>query len=60
MKYDFAFINCYDRIDDDTLPFISDMVKGCRQILKDKGEIVCWYDKYTPDEYVEEFFNLFK
>lgn len=60
MKYDFVFIDCYDRIDEDTLPFISDLVNGCKKLLKDKGEVVGWFDKYTPDEYVEKFFDLFK
>lgn len=60
MKYDFVFIDCYDRIDEDTLPFISDLVRGCKNILKDKGEIVGWFDKYTPDEYTDRFIDIFK
>ena len=60
MTYDFVFVDCYDRIDEETLPFITDVVNACKRLLKDDGEIVGWFDKYTPDEYVDEFFNLFK
>jgi tRNA A58 N-methylase Trm61 len=59
MLYDFVFIDCYDRIDEETLPFIADMVNACKKLLKDDGEIVGWFDNGTPDEYVDEFFNLF-
>jgi len=59
-EYDFVFIDCYDRIDEETLPFITDVVNACRRVLKDEGEIVGWFDNGTPDEYVDEFFNLFK
>jgi spermidine synthase len=55
-KYDFIFIDCYDRIDEDTLPIIADMAQACSRILKSGGMMLGWIDKYTP----EEFYVLFK
>lgn len=58
--FDFIFIDCYDRIDDETLPIIGDIVNACRYVLRPNGEIVCWFDKYTPEEYIPIFYSLFK
>ena len=60
MTYDFVFIDCYAGIDEDTLPLIADLVLACKRLVKDCNEIVGWFDKNTPDEYAELFFNLFK
>jgi len=54
-KYDFIFIDCYDRIDEETLPLIADMYMACSMALKPRGKIVAWLDKYTPGEYYNEF-----
>jgi len=59
-RYDFIFIDCYDRIDEETLPVIADMAFACRRVLKEDGEVVCWFDKYTPEEFIEPFFRIFK
>ena len=58
-RYDFIFIDCYDRIDEETLPIITDMVKACNRILKEGGKIMGWLDKYTPEPYYSTFVNLF-
>lgn len=58
-KYDFVFIDCYSHIDDETLPQIKDMVYASKKILAKDGIILCWFDKYTPNEYVQGFFDLF-
>lgn len=60
-KFDFIFMDFYDRIDEDTLPEIKDMVDGCKRsgILADGGEIMGWFDPYTPDEFVKEFNDIF-
>ena len=58
-KYDFIFIDCYDRIDEDTLPLIADMHRACLRILKPGGKIVAWLDKYTPGEHFLEFQRVF-
>ena len=60
MEFDFIFIDCYDRIDEETLPFIADLIIACKNIVKDPHEIVGWFDKGTPEEYTKDFFNLFK
>lgn len=59
-RYDFIFIDCYDRIDEETLPMISDMAYAAKRILKRDGEVVGWFDQYTPEELVTPFFQIFK
>ena len=59
-KYDFIFIDFYSHIDDETLPGIADMVEAAKKVLAKDGIILCWLDKYTPLEYAEPFFDLFK
>jgi hypothetical protein len=58
-RYDFIFIDCYDRIDEDTLPIIADMVIAASRIVKDEGRVVGWLDPNTPGPYAKGFFNLF-
>lgn len=59
-KYDFVFIDCYSHIDEETLPGIADMVNAAKTVLSKDGIILCWLDKYTPLEYAEPFFDLFR
>ena len=59
-RYDFIFIDCYDRIDEDTLPFIADMAYAAKRVLADGGKVTGWFDKYTPEKFVEIFYNVFK
>lgn len=59
-RYDFIFLDFYDRIDEETLPSIKDMVRGCRRILKEDGDIVAWLDPHTPEEFEREFSEIFK
>jgi spermidine synthase len=54
-RYDFIFIDCYDRIDEETLPVIADMYAACSRIVKPGGEIMSWLDKHTPEPYYEAF-----
>jgi len=58
-RYDFIFIDCYDRIDEETLPFIADMTKACSRIIKPGGKILGWLDKYTPEPYYSVFQKIF-
>lgn len=58
-KYDFVFLDFYRAIDEDTLPDIEDMVLGARRVLAPGGRIMGWFDKYTPDEHADKFYNLF-
>ncbi len=59
-KYDFIFLDFYEAINEETLPAIRDMVKASEKVLSNTGCILCWFDKYTPDQYVDEFFALFR
>lgn len=58
--YDYIFLDFYSHIDEDTLPVISDMVNASKRVLKDGGQIQGWFDPYTPEEFVDPFFDLFK
>ncbi|MHA2010555.1 MAG: spermine/spermidine synthase domain-containing protein [Promethearchaeota archaeon] len=57
--FDFIFLDFYDIIDEDTLPIIKDYVEVGKSKLKEGGEIVGWFDPYTAEEFVNEFFELF-
>ncbi|KKM84747.1 hypothetical protein LCGC14_1296150, partial [marine sediment metagenome] len=58
-KFDFIFLDFYDIIDEDTLEDIRVYVELSKRILNDGGEIVGWYDIYTPDDFANKFFKLF-
>jgi len=57
--YDFIFIDHYSLIDEDTLPLIADYAKAGKGLLNHKGEVVCWFDRQTPEKFVDVFFSLF-
>jgi hypothetical protein len=57
-KFDFVFVDCYDIIDEDTLPMIADYAHACRKVLNDGGVAIGWFDKETPEEFVEDFYGL--
>lgn len=57
-KFDFVFVDCYALIDEDTLPLIADYAQACRKVLKPRGTAIGWFDKETPEEFVEEFYGL--
>lgn len=56
--YDFIFIDCYDRIDEETLPLIADMLHACSRILKNGGKMLAWLDKYTSEPHYSHFRKL--
>ena len=58
-KFDFIFLDFYDVIDEDTLEDIRIYVELSKRVLNDGGEIVGWYDIYTPDDFANKFFKLF-
>ena len=58
-KYDFIFIDCYDRIDEETLPLIADMAAASARILKTGGSMVGWLDNHTPEVYALAFEQIF-
>lgn len=59
-SYDFIFVDFYAGIDEDTLPVITDTVQACRRLLKPKGEIIGWFDKYTPKDLTRQFYKIFR
>ena len=58
-RYDFVFLDFYDRIDEDTMPLIKDMANGCRRVLKPGGVALGWMDPHTPEEFIKEFEAIF-
>lgn len=58
-KFDFIFLDYYSLLDEETLPDIEVMVYWCKKTLKPDGEIIGWYDKYTPDDFTPWFNNIF-
>jgi len=58
-RYDFIFLDFYDRIDEETLPIIKDMVAGCKRVLRPGGKIVGWLDPHTPGKFESEFMEIF-
>lgn len=59
-RYDFIFLDFYSHIDEETLPSIEDMAEACGNILKEGGEVIGWFDKYTPTEFVKDFYRIFR
>lgn len=59
-RFDFIFIDCYDRVDEDTLPLIADMAYAAKRIITKNGKILGWFDNNTPERFVETFYSLFK
>lgn len=57
--YDFIFLDFYAVIDEDSLPKIADMVTACKTVLNPKGCMVGWLDKFTPDVFAKQFFQIF-
>jgi len=58
--FDFIFLDFYDRIDEDVLPDIELYVKLSKKILNPGGEIVGWWDIYTPSEFTTKFIKIFE
>lgn len=59
IKYDFIFVDFYNRVNEGTLPYIADVVAACKTCLKPNGIILGWLDIKTAERYIEAFYNLF-
>jgi len=57
--FDFMFFDFYIVIDEDTIDDLKAYVSAGRRILNEGGKIMAWWDEFTPDEFKDEFFNLF-
>ena len=57
---DFIFLDAWSHIDEDTLPFIADLVQAAKHVLKKDGSVVGWFDPFTPSEFSKTFFEIFE
>jgi len=51
--YDFIFFDFYTELDEDSLPIIEEYYVEVEKILRPGGDILAWFDIYTPEEIVE-------
>jgi len=58
-SYDFIFLDCYDRINNTTIPFIADIAAASKKVLKPNGVLIGWLDKNTPEVTINSFYSLF-
>lgn len=58
--FDFMFFDYYSLIDEDTLESLGSMIKAAKQRLNPGGVMVGWFDTSTPNEFVEDFYSLFR
>ena len=59
--YDFIFLDCYNKIDNATLPIIADLINACKKKLSSysRSALVGWLPESTPEILIETFFDLF-
>jgi hypothetical protein len=58
--YDFIFLDCYTKVDGDTLPLIADLVNASRRILTiGHSYLSGWLPENTEETLVDTFFDLF-
>jgi hypothetical protein len=58
-KYDFIFIDCYNKIDEDTFPMIADIAAAGKLVLTNEGILIGWLDNSTPEIFIDAFYGLF-
>jgi len=58
-KFDFIFIDFYNRIDEDTFPMIADVAAASKSALASDGVLIGWLDNNTPEIFIEAFYGLF-
>ena len=58
-KFDFIFLDFYSLIDEETLPEIESYMKASARIMKPYGEVMGWFDPYTPEDLAKKFFSIF-
>jgi len=59
-KFDFIFFDHYSLIDEDTIEDLEILIPKAKQLLKENGFIMGWFDTSTPTEFTNVFYNLFK
>jgi len=58
-QYDFIFVDSYDKVEAETLPYIADITRACKTKLNAGGILLGWLDVNTPEKYIESFYSLF-
>lgn len=58
-KYDFIFVDCYAKVEGETLPYIADITVACKTNLNTGGILLGWLDVNTPEKFIESFYSLF-
>ena len=58
-KFDFVFIDCYRKINNETLPFIADIVAASRKVCKFNGTMLGWVDDAAEGYWLRVFQSLF-
>ena len=56
--FDFIFMDHYSIIDEDTLDMIEYSYSTAKKVLSENGNIVVWFDDYTPTEIADQFFKI--
>ena len=60
LKYDFIFFDHYSLIDEDTIEELEELIPLAKRLLHEEGLMMGWFDPYTPKEFVEQFYELFR
>lgn len=58
-KFDFIFIDCYNKIDEDTFPIVADVAAASKAALVKDGILIGWLDNSTPEIFIDAFYSLF-
>jgi len=58
-KFDFIFIDCYNKIDEDTFPIVADIAAASKSALAKDGILIGWLDNSTPEIFIDAFYGLF-
>jgi len=59
-KFDFIFFDHYSLIDEDTINDLSILLPMAKRMLNTDGQIMGWFDPYTPTEFADQFYELFE
>jgi len=61
LSYDFIFFDQYSLIDEDTIEDLTSIVDIAKKhLLRENGIIMGWFDPYTPKEFIDPFYEIFK
>jgi len=58
-KFDFIFFDHYSLIDEDTINDLIKLLPIAKKIINPDGQIMGWFDPYTPTEFADKFYKIF-